>query len=101
MRIRADRARKGEEIFHNGMAKGGDKDTELHWTGGLVKVGFDVGPCTSLETFHEWQTQENQRQWQMASWWHLDKSSTVGANCGSGHHGAWCQWPTGSWWTRG
>ena len=97
MQIRADRARKGEAFFHD---KGGDK-IEVHWTGGLVKVGLNVGPCTSLETFHEWQTQENQRQWQMASWWPLDKWSTVGANFGSGHHGAWCQWPTGSWWTRG
>ena len=93
MQIRAERARKGEVIFHNELAKGGDKDIEMRWTGGLVKAGLDVGPCTSLESFHEWQRHENHRQWQMASWWPLDKWSTVGANFGSGHHGAWSQWP--------
>ena len=105
MQIRAERARKGEVIFHNELAKGGDKDIEMRWTGGLVKAGLDVGPCTSLESFHEWQRHENHRQWQMASWWPLDKWSTVGANFGSGHHGAWSQWPRpegwGSWWTQG
>ena len=95
MQIRADQARRGQVIFHD-EGHGGDKDIETRWRDRLVKEGLYLGPYTSLASLQEWQTREHHRQGQMASWWSL----------GSGHDGAWPQWPRpdgwgAAWWTRG
>ena len=95
MQDRAEQARRGQVIFHD-KGHGGDKDIETLWRDRLVKEGLDLGPYTSFESLQAWRKLEHHRQWQMASWWSL----------GSGHDGAWSQWPRpngwgAAWWTRG
>ena len=76
-----------------------------------VNRGFNVGPYTNVKSLREHQQrkeEDNQIQWQAASWWTWEqwRNITTGGNFSSGNGDACLQWPKStstpwgwdSWW---